>query len=320
MRYYIIINEEYYVDFAQISVLKDLNTYLKLNLFTMCFENEKELVDGLKALKLIPENFEVKSISLARRQNLDSNQFYGITKEIAYSDTLPFMSKTTLINFFLNHRKNPYVISNFVQSYIYDLQEKIEAPSIKDSVKKYFYAKKATLQVLEILSEKPFQNYLLEREEEIEYKERITEFLSLTIDGEGKRNYRELIKIAKYAAKSTKEFSLNNPKYTNQFEGNIKEFKHIIQTLIDLRETERGELKIAKFEFNEDKDFFYIGKPIKDLEEPLLTDHAEDIDPDHYMFLENEDFEQMLKQTNNPKLYESVEADIETLEQRKTMR
>jgi len=318
MKYYLIINDEYYIDFAQINALKDLNTYLKLNLFTMYFNNEKELIEGLKSLKLLPENFEVKNICIARRQNLNSDQFFGITKEIAYSNTLPFMSKTSLINFFNDHRKNPNIISSFANNYIYDFTSKIEAPSINENAKKYFDALRVTLNLLKRMSESPAPNSLLEKEEEQEYRERIAEFLNLTIDSAGKRNYRELIKIAKFAAKCTKELSLDKTNYTSQYEESINQFNHVLKTLVELRCTKQGQLKRAYLKFYEDKDYFHIVKHGVVQEETIFIDSEEDeIDPDHYMFLEIEDFENMSAQTDNPKIKESIEFDIETLKQRK---
>jgi hypothetical protein len=72
VHYYLRVNGKEVIDFSNTS-FKDMDDYLRLNLFTGMFSNQEELILALKQVRLIASNKEIYNIDIVRRRG---NKYY----------------------------------------------------------------------------------------------------------------------------------------------------------------------------------------------------------------------------------------------------
>lgn len=323
MSYYLIINEKYVIDFSSISAFADMNKYLKLNIFTCCFKNQEELVKALKDLKLIPETIEVEKICVARRKNKNENNYQFVTNDIAYSDTLPFMAKTTIIYFLLSQQHNQQIIQSFTEEYIHMFDSYVQSKKINGQYKEFCNRMLTSLKIISRISEKPTKK-MIDYDEDAEFKTRIEETINYIIDGseERKRNYRELLKLAKFVRKCAHNHKIDCRRIqTEKYEHVVENLKELINVQIALRAQKYASLDSINLMYPMHDDDIELKKLIeKEEHEEETHDILFDREEDDYMFLEPEDFEKMLRENSVRETREAVETDIENLEELKKNR
>lgn len=324
--YYLKVNDEYIIDFSCIPEFKDMTDYLRLNLFTGCFSSKEELIKALKKMGLIEADSEVLDLHIVRRKGnkKDGYQYSYVTDSFIFGKDVPYISVGTIKDFFYKNRNNPDLIEYVVNYYRDSLEKKISwknkslrtfenafsampkslereeleraIESVKNTLEK-FNRELTNLQRIHKISSD------LEKGSDInvnlltEFVQRLDEFVDSEVlyyrSGKTTPNNRGLVKMAKFISRATNQFdNIVLPNMSRKNDDVIREFKAILNTNPRVHRDLKG----------------YASK---------INTLDEDMDPDYYMFLDEEDFEGLISENSTSKEIESVEVDLENLEELK---
>lgn len=324
--YYLTINGTDQVDFSVIPEFKDMVDYLNLNLFTCCFKNKDELVVGLKKLHLINPDTDVYSITITKRSGnkKDGYRFDYITNTIMYERSLKYLSAGRLKDILYANKDNYEFIDKLVGEYLDGLKpkayskekdirlfesavplsgDKKEKRELLDDIQKKTNSWKkfnGEITNLEMIRKRSFE--LSEHKADNEFKaitdlvNRLNEFVDSEIyytrQDKTTPNNRGLVKLAKFISRYEKEYNLKPVDATHKYDEILAKYKKLLK--LDYSSVVPRVLT-SHSSFNEDD---------------------EEFDPDEYMLLEEDDFRGLLRSAASKEKIESIEVDIENLEER----
>lgn len=334
-KYYLRYGDEI-VDFGRAKAFRNMESFLQLSIFTGLFKDEQDLVETLIHMNLLDSGYEYASVEIVkRRKNYEGNyEYINVTYDIVYREILYFMSTSSIKEFFYKNRKVFPAITEILESYRSEIEKLIDIFDIKisslllsleyatDENKKELeeelekkrnslnnfrndYSNIAVL--LSLIAQMSNSTYRLNREVELDYIGRLERFVDDETNYFRKNmktpNPRGLVKLA-HAVYGVllSNGDLTYPSKTRKYDSIKRELQSAIKSTIidppleDIPHTQFGNIEDSN-ECEED-----------------------DIDPDNYMFLNADDYHNLLNDQSSEESKESVDVDLELLEETKRNR
>lgn len=282
--YYIRLNGYDLIDFESRG-LKDLHDYVELNLFTSNFTGVGDLVNYLREENFISNDYKVDEIDIVKRVKVVEDttyyKYYSITDLPLFRDSKRFFSTPIVRRFFELNFYEYDAISYIVNVHLNILESILKRMYIEKrplGIQVKYNQRLNNMKVLLKLINNMKDGFMNYQEE---YASRLKEFYETEMlyvkDGTATINYRGLIELAKTIDEATKRFD-------NLVIPKIKEEPN------------------------------YSKNPKKTYTSSLAL---EEEDPDNYMFLESDDFKNMLEEGAKQNYLDSVEDQVVDLEEKK---
>lgn len=301
-KYYLMVND-ILIDFSKIWGFSGMENFLKLSIFTGIFRNKDELIKCLISLGLLPNSTPYDDVKIVKYIGKSKGEwrFVDVTEDIVYSGTLDFLSAASLRKFFYVNRQAYGVVIDILeeckkqtialdtafeikigtlqreasQSTGEDLEELYLEIEKKRNSQKNFRANIKNMNALITLAEKmAHTDGLVNRELILEYTDRLDVFVIneiYYINGAKKSiNERGLVRLALTVSK----IAYKNPALVKPFmttsNSNVR---------LELLRAVRSAMDFVICQVDE-SECFDSGK----------DDIDTDIEPDNFMFLEEEDY------------------------------
>ncbi len=321
---------EYYLQInGQVIDLKslfgeDIQDLLNLCLFTCLFDTEMSLLSALRDLNLIEKIITPSEIHLVSKSKKYSEDYDAkvVEKDYLLSKGMVFLNEFNIRNFLEINKTNCEALSSLFLDYLNELESLIDifktkldkirqglevsdskkVISIPMSLQDFIYRKSQIERILIILNLFQRDSYTFDKELELEYLEKIDWFVTRETNylrrNKKTKNYRGLVKLAIKCANLQKMFEdLIKPcgpkKYSDKRYALLLRLKELLKI-----EEQRRRIKAM-----------YLPKT------------TSEVDPDSFMFLEEEDYtllyldEQKFERTEVEE--ESVEDAIANLQEQK---
>jgi len=322
-KYYLQIDNEI-IDFDSMTNFENMNSYLNLSLFTSCYNNDKELIEGLKQMNLLSQNREYQEVIIVKRKGNKKNGYFyePIYEEILYKKAARFLSVSAITDFLLKNKSNSLLIQEIITHYLDLLRRLTESfnnkvielrhsltytaedkqSKVLDEIKrrenslKNFTSETNNLGSLLAISTKLERSSFLNRDLEISYIEFVNRFVRNETgyyikDRKVSTNYRGLVRLANTIQHLIEKYqNVEMPEFAIKYgPQRIKMLKCIKNEI--LMQTSPNKL-------------------------PDSDDQLEEVleDPDSFMFLEIEDYEKLLHDTTSTVIRDGVMNDIENLQ------
>ncbi len=301
------------IDFKNIWGFSGMENFLKLSIFTSIFRNQQELIRCLNGLGFLTDASYDKVKIVKRIGNRRAERKYvDVTNDIVYNRALDFLSVASLRTFFHKNRNFLEAVSEILEECrkqtvdlntafevkIKDLQYQaskstgeeleelyLEIEKRKNS-QKNFKANIRNIDALKVLIENMRQSdWLFDKERELEYIDRLDTFVTNEIyyvNGRHKTlNERGLVRLALTVSRvASTHAELVNPFMTDS---NSK-------VRLELLRAVRNAMDFVICQVDEPKQIDSDG-----------IDVDTDIEPDSFMFLEEEDYRLPESPTNSQK-------------------
>lgn len=321
------------VDFGRAKAFRNMESFLQLSIFTGLFVDEQDLVETLIHMNLLDNVYEYASLEIVkRRKNYEGNyEYVNVTYDIVYREILYFMSTSSIKEFFYKNRKVFPAITEILESYHSEIEKLIDIFDIKISslllsleyasdenkkgLEEELEKKRNSLNnfrndyynitaLLSLITQISADTYHFDREIELDYIGRLERFVDDETNYFRKRmktpNPRGLVKLA-HAVYSVllSNRDLLYPSKTRKYDSIKAELQNSIKiTIIDPPLVDIPHAPIESIENSKEDEYV-------------------DVDPDDYMFLTDEDYRNLLREQSTEESQESVEADLELLEEAK---
>ena len=282
--YYLRINGYEIIDFARRG-LTDLEDFVRLNLFTSNFESVNDLIDFLKKEGYLNSDIVVEDIDIVKqvikKDGMTYFRYYHITDRPLLKDDQKYFSERVVrdfIRFNMDNYGAIWFIVDCQKRILSAYFDKFKYNSSKRKLVDNLNVRLSNMRRIQVIIEE-LKNGDKSRYEE--YEKRLVSFVDSEIlymkNTTATTNYRGLLEMAK--------------------------------TLSETAKTYDG-LKVPKDK--EEKNY--------DLSTKINykgIDMEDEVDPDGYMFLEKEDYENMLAEGSKKEFIESIEDQVENLEEKK---
>lgn len=283
--YYIRLNNIDLVEFDKRG-LENLLDFIELNLFTSNFACVGDLINYLREEHFIEEDYEVEEIDIVKRVKVEEDttyyRYYRISDEPLFRDAKRFFSTIVVRRFFELNFFEYDAIKYIVRTHLDIFESFLNRMNIEKKpigVQSKYRQRLANMQILLEMIDNLQQGFMNYLDE---YSKRLNEFydseMLYTKDNTATVNYRGLMELAKTIDDATKRFD------------------NLVIPRIDNKEN-------------------YNKNPRKEYSSPLVED---EVDPDNYVYLENEDFERLLNENSKQNEIDSVEDQILNNESKKS--
>lgn len=322
------------IDFSRAPKFEGMEDFLKLCVFTGIFNNEKELLDALVKMRFIPEEKKCGVLSIVKRSGKSQDEVAHVSHDIVYKDTFTIMSKGWLKRFLSKNRYHSDAILELLEDYhntharllsIFEARlEKLDrelsecsvaaAKFVIDDMSKLkrsmskFQFQLSNIEAIEVILQrnKGIEGSPYDRDDDLEYIDRLDLFVDQELNyiRKTKRtpNKRGLVRLAIAVTKMIDKYpDLEIPRRQG-----IASQQHL-ELLIAIKNT-----LLNPVNYPADLAAPVVGRPHK-----VLFDDDE-VDPDSFMFLEEEDYEKLYPKEGMTKgERESLELAIENLNEKK---
>lgn len=317
---------------------QSMTSFLALSLFAGMFSNKEELLQGLVAVSNLDESIatfeedDIFSIYIVKEKRTEKGVRYDeVTDDLIFKKRLKYMSGSCVYEFLLNNRYKYTIMAEFFSEYLEDFR-RLEAyfrnqVSMLENQKRKAksYAEAKSLEKTLISKRNSLNNF-------VSYTSNVEQILDLikilSVDGvHADRKIEEefISRLDRFV--QGEAFYVRGKKKTNNYRGLVK----MVGKMCDLLERYPG--LIAPHVSNDLAGERYrmlgcfkeaVSNKKKNAENRTghekQIEHREDYDPDDYMFLEDEDFTNLLRDDSKKEHVESVSDDIDTLNKRKKRR
>ncbi len=311
-KYYLRVDDAV-IDFSGVPGLTDMEDFLNLSIFTGLFRDSNELLETLYDMGLI-STIDVYEVSIVKRKgNAKSGYGYSqVTDDLLFKSGAALLSTGCLKEFLYKNRRNYEAIVDLMESYraqeellisifeikIKRLEEDIsvadgelkrkwtdEMQSKKNSLGNFYRGYTNISEMLSLVAGMSVNRLNFDKEAEIEYIDRLDDFVNEEVyyfKGPNKTpNNRGLVKLAVNVGRIIDSYpDILIPFSTQMYKDKRSRYLAAIKSMVANPMT-RNEPKTENFEN------FTVGK------QNVRSD--DDIDPDRYMFLEPEDFYDLIE-------------------------
>ncbi len=329
-KYYLRV-DDVVVDFSSAPGFVNMEDFLNLSIFTGLFKDVEELVETLCKMGLIPTT-DVYEVSIVKKKgNAKSGYGYSlVTEDLLFKRGASLLSTGCLKEFMYRNRRNYEVIVDLLESYraqeerlisIFEikirrleeevgfaegkLKEKIadEIQSKKNSLGNFYKGYTNISEMLSLVAELSNNKGFLDRDAELEYLDRLDDFVDEEVyyfRGPNKTpNNRGLVKLAVNVGRIIDKYkNVEIPFTTQKYQEKKSMYLRAIKSI--------------------------TGSPVKRSYQEPEEAHTpivypdDEVDPDHYMFLEPEDFYDLIDGAEvSQEFLDSVEDAVLDLEAKK---
>ena len=297
-KYYLKVGDEI-VDLSKIDGFAGVENFVKLSIFTGLFKNQDELIECLVRLGLLSTVF-TQHVEIVKRVGYkkEGYNFISVTEDIAYRRAVDLLSISSLKEFFYKNRLNYAAMRDIViyhkdqilqlLSYLMaklrtlqfqaskstgeDLEDLYLEIEKRKTIIGYININVSNMEALLALIDKLSSESVPKKEEELNYIERIAEFVDREVyffkDRIKYQNDRGLVRLALSASRVLNRYhDLISPLTT--LSANVNRWNFLINIKRSIVENDSKRVTIS-------------------VSEPEVVDV--DVEPDSFMFLEEEDF------------------------------
>ncbi len=329
-KYYLKVDDTV-VDFSGVPGLTNMEDFLNLSIFTGLFNNVDELLKTLYNMGLIPaeEAYEVRIVK--KKGNVKKGYSYSlVTEDLLFKRGASFLSTGCLKEFMYKNRRNYEAIVDLLESYraqeerlisIFEIKiRRLEEDAIsaegkvekaltdeirskKNSLSNFYKGYTNISEMLSLVAGLSNNRGFFDRESELEYLDRLDDFVDEEVyyfRGTNKTpNNRGLVKLAANVGRIIEKFEdIEIPFTTQKYREKKSMYLSAIKSILE--------------------------NPVKrGYQEPEVADTPiaypdDDVDPDHYMFLEPEDFYDLIDGAEvSQEFLDSIEDSVLDLEAKK---
>ncbi len=312
--------DEYIADFKSIKAFPNMESFLQLSIFTGLFQNASELLKALVSLGLIATYDENSAPEIVKYDRI-REKYTPITNDIIYKRAFALLHISSLKEFFYKNRHDYAIIREIIEQYRAYMEEMISVLSEKimrlkngsnseENVQDELHMREDSLysfrlcygiideilNLLETLNDKTFTKDL-----DLKYVYLLNKFVHYEthyIEGTKESyNYRRIARLAFVVSSFLDKYP--------QLQEPTKTRAHDLQR--------EKLLKILKAELAKPHTYTHFQKSEDTEEIDESQTHYDLLDPDSYMFLEEEDFARLITETSEQSEITSIENDIECL-------
>ena len=317
---------------------KSMTSFLALSLFAGMFSNREELLQGLVAVSNLDESIaafeedDIFSIYIVKEKRTEKGVRYDeVTDGLIFKSRFKYMSGQCVYEFLLNNRYKYTIMAEFFSEYLEDFRRleahfRNQVSSLENQKRKAKSAAEAkSLEKTLVSKSNSLANF-------VRYTSNVEHILTLirilSVDGlyADRKIEEEFVSRLSHFVQG-EAFYFHGKKKTNNYRGLVK----MVGKMCDLLERYPGLMAphvsndLAKERYRMLR-YFKEAVSNKKKNAENRTDHEkqiehrEDYDPDDYMFLEDEDFTNLLRADSKKEHVESVSYDIDTLNKQKKRR
>lgn len=312
---------------------KSMTSFLALSLFAGIFSNREELLQGLVAVSNLDESIaafeedDIFSIYIVKEKRTEKGVRYDeVTDGLIFKSGFKYMSGQCVYEFLLNNRYKYTIMAEFFSEYLEDFRRleahfRNQVSSLENQKRKAKSAAEAkSLEKMLVSKSNSLANF-------VRYTSNVEHILTLirilSVDGlyADRKIEEEFVSRLSHFVQG-EAFYFHGKKKTNNYRRLVK----MVGKMCDLLERYPGLMAphvsndLAKERYRMLRYFKEaVSNKKKNAENRIevQNDHQDGIDPDDYMFLEDEDFTNLLRADSKKEHVESVSDDIDALNKRK---